>query len=154
MNRLTLLLVASLSACGPDRPVMPEPTIPLASGTGTLEAMVTKVKTGKGRVFCALHNTPEGFPGPSPLIGGALSASPDGTSVACRFEKLPADTYAISVFQDENANGVLDTNAFGAPTEGYGASRNELPVAAAPTFEENAVNVGDGAQVAVEIALR
>jgi uncharacterized protein (DUF2141 family) len=154
MNRLTPLLVVALTACGPALPVMPEPTITLEPGTATLQATVTKVKTGKGRVFCALHNTPTAFPGASPIIGGALGADPDATSVTCRFEKLPAGTYAISVFQDENANGVLDTNAFGAPTEGYGASRNELPAAAAPTFEDNAVSVGDGAQVTVDITLR
>lgn len=38
---------------------------------------------------------------------------------------LPAPgIYAVALFHDENANGHLDTNALGIPTEGYGFSNN------------------------------
>ena len=38
---------------------------------------------------------------------------------------LPAPgVYAVALFHDENANGHLDTNALGIPTEGYGFSNN------------------------------
>jgi uncharacterized protein (DUF2141 family) len=38
---------------------------------------------------------------------------------------LPAPgRYAVALFHDENANGHLDTNGLGIPTEGYGFSNN------------------------------
>ncbi len=154
MNRLVTTLFLALAACGPATPVMPEPTITLEQGTASLVATVTPVKLGKGRVFCALHISQDAFPGASPIIGGSLGADPAATSITCTFDKLPAGDFAISVFQDENSNGVLDTNAFGAPTEGYGASKNQLPAAAAPTFADNKVTLAAGEQLTVDITLR
>lgn len=37
---------------------------------------------------------------------------------------LSASDYALSVFQDENGNGKLDTNPVGTPIESYGFSND------------------------------
>lgn len=55
-----------------------------------------------------------------------------------RLEDLPHGKYAISVFQDLNENGKLDTNFLGIPTEPYGYSQNPRPRFRAATFEEAA----------------
>ncbi len=41
------------------------------------------------------------------------------------FKDLPIGEYAISMYQDENMNGVMDKNFFGIPSEDYMASNNE-----------------------------
>jgi uncharacterized protein (DUF2141 family) len=40
----------------------------------------------------------------------------------CEFPGVAPNTYAVSVFHDENSNGKLDTNFMGIPREGVGAS--------------------------------
>jgi uncharacterized protein (DUF2141 family) len=153
MMRLTFALTCLLCACG-SSPASAPPTITLAHGTGAIAASISNVKPGKGLVFCALFNSSTGFPGPSPIIGGSTRATPDSSTVTCRYDSLPGGDYAMVVFQDENGDGVLDTNAFGAPTEGYGASQNNLPGSSAPTFDGNKVTVVDGQELPVDMTLR
>jgi uncharacterized protein (DUF2141 family) len=155
MNRSSLmLLLAGLSfSCGPTVAPIPEPTITLAAGTGSIAASISNVKVGKGVVYCALFNSSTGFPGASPIKGGSTKAPADAATVTCRYDSLPSGDYAISIFQDENGNGQLDTNAFGAPTEGYGASQNVIPGASAPTFDANKVTVVDGQELGVSMTL-
>ena len=42
--------------------------------------------------------------------------------------------YAVVVFHDANANGVLDQGPFGIPEEGYGFSNNVRPFLRAPSL--------------------
>jgi uncharacterized protein (DUF2141 family) len=62
-------------------------------------------------------------------------------AVQARFESIPPGIYAISVFHDSNNNNKLDKNFLGIPKEGYGASKNNLPFASAPNFEDNQFTV-------------
>jgi uncharacterized protein (DUF2141 family) len=63
-------------------------------------------------------------------------------------------TYAIFIFHDANNNGKMDKNFLGIPSEGYGASRNNLPFAAAPSFEGNKFTVQQNNTVRLSIKLR
>jgi uncharacterized protein (DUF2141 family) len=58
------------------------------------------------------------------------------------------------VFHDENNNNKMDKNFLGIPKEGYGASKNKLPFASAPTFNDNMFMLKDGATGNVLIRLR
>ena len=60
------------------------------------------------------------------------------------FDNLPAGTYAIGAFHDENANDHLDTNVLGLPTEGYALSNGVRPVMSKPTFQQAAFTVSNG----------
>ncbi|MGF1533178.1 MAG: DUF2141 domain-containing protein, partial [Bernardetiaceae bacterium] len=66
----------------------------------------------------------------------------DGT-LNLTFRQVPAGVYAIAVIHDRNANGKLDTNFLGIPTEGYGASKNALPKMSQPSFADNAFEITD-----------
>jgi uncharacterized protein (DUF2141 family) len=93
-----------------------------SAGTG-LQASVKGVRNAKGRVGCLLFDSPDGFPGNQKKARQrVLGAIVDGAAL-CTFD-APAGSYAIVAMHDENANGKLDTNLVGVPTEGYGASRN------------------------------
>ncbi len=50
--------------------------------------------------------------------------------------KLAPGKYAVSVYVDENGNGRLDKNMFGAPKEPFGVSNNVVPKLSAPKLEE------------------
>ena len=59
---------------------------------------------------------------------------------------VPPGRYGVSVMHDRNANGKLDTNIVGIPTEPYGASGDARGRMGPPAFEEAAVDVqGDTA---------
>jgi uncharacterized protein (DUF2141 family) len=65
-------------------------------------------------------------------------------SALCVFKGIPAGTYGISAFHDENDNGKLDTNLIGMPTEDYCASRNARGVFGPPSFEDAKFRYGGG----------
>jgi len=50
------------------------------------------------------------------------------------FEGLPHGMYAIACYHDENNNGKIDTNFFGVPKEGTGASNNAKGFMGPPSF--------------------
>jgi uncharacterized protein (DUF2141 family) len=145
MNRITLFVsfVAVSSSCGAPATMNPPPTIKLPPGNGTLIIHVENAKTSKGPVLCDLFNGAENFPAASPIVGGSISLSASTKPLDCTFGNLPPGEYAMSVIQDENNNGTLDSNLFGAPTEGYGASNNILPATTAPLWADSKFSLGD-----------
>jgi uncharacterized protein (DUF2141 family) len=138
MNRLHLLITTLIVvSCGAPAAMNTAPTIKLPPGTSTILIHVENAKTSKGPVLCDLFNSADKFPDASPIIGGSVRLAAATLPLDCRFEQLPAGEYAMSVIQDENDNGTLDSNLFGAPTEGYGASNNILPATSAPTWTDS-----------------
>jgi len=70
------------------------------------------------------------------------------------FHDIPTGKYAIFVFHDVNRNNKLDKNWLGIPKEGYGASRNKLPFAAAPSFEPNSFFITQKDSILLPVRLR
>lgn len=58
------------------------------------------------------------------------------------FANLMPGTYAISTFHDGNANGALDKNLLGLPTEKYGFSRDAAQPMGPPRFQDAAFAIG------------
>lgn len=66
---------------------------------------------------------------------------------------LDVGYYAIAVIHDENANGELDTGAFGIPVEGYGFSQNPNTTTTPPSFSETRVLL-DQTDKTIEVQIR
>jgi uncharacterized protein (DUF2141 family) len=94
--------------------------------------LVTHPKNDRGRVVCALFNQAGWLKTPTLP---AYAKIKNNTAV-CRFTGVPIGTWGISAYHDENANGKLDTNALGMPTEDYGASRDARGTFGPPSFED------------------
>jgi uncharacterized protein (DUF2141 family) len=75
-----------------------------------------------------------------------------GQSLTFIFRDVKPATYAVSIFQDENDNGKLDTNFLGIPKEGWGFSNNPHVMRKA-TFEEAKFPV-EQTDVAITIHLK
>ncbi|TCZ71035.1 DUF2141 domain-containing protein [Flaviaesturariibacter aridisoli] len=112
-----------------------------AQAQSTIVARMTNLRNNKGVCRVCLFDRAEAFKGTEgaplqcrevPVLQGKAEAV---------FSNLPAGNYALFAFHDANANGKFDTNFLGIPKEGYGASRNNLPFAAAPGFESNKVQL-------------
>jgi uncharacterized protein (DUF2141 family) len=48
----------------------------------------------------------------------------------------------------------MDVNFMGIPKEGYGASKNKLPFASAPTYNDNKFEVADKTVIRLKVKLR
>jgi uncharacterized protein (DUF2141 family) len=84
------------------------------------------------------------------LIGVTMRARTGFQSIG--FMQPPPGRYAVVVFHDENDNGLLDDDALGMPTEGYGFSNNATGFFSAPSFDAAAVTVGS-ADKSISISL-
>jgi uncharacterized protein (DUF2141 family) len=60
------------------------------------------------------------------------------------FEHIPAGDFAVSLFHDENNNAALDTNLFGMPKEGWGASRDAEAHFGPPSYGDARVSLSPG----------
>lgn len=120
-----LLAAASLAAA------------PAAAGpaqTGTLGLRLA-VRSNAGQVGCLLFNSERGYPkDPKAAIQRKWCSIAHLESV-CRFDPIPAGTYAVACFHDENKNGKLDTGLFGIPSEGTVASNGATGFMGPPSFE-------------------
>ncbi|TCJ14113.1 DUF2141 domain-containing protein [Flaviaesturariibacter flavus] len=127
---------------------------------GTLQAQcsivakMTNLRNDKGVCRVCLFDRPEAFneKGGSPLR--CVVAPVRDRTAEATFANLAPGTYAVFVFHDANNNERFDTNFLGIPKEGYGASRNNLPFAAAPAYNSNKITIADRTITTLHIRLR
>ena len=119
-----------------------------AAQAGTVEVHVAGV-TAKGTVKVAVCDK-ERF-----LKQCAYSASAPAQAgeTTVTVKDIPAGTWAVLAYQDENGNGELDRNLIGIPKEPYGFSRDARSKFGPPGFEDAAIAVGEG-QATANVRLR
>jgi uncharacterized protein (DUF2141 family) len=117
-------------------------------------ARIVNLRNDKGLCRVCIFDRQEAFNGKGgkPLQCQELLIK--DRAAAATFTGLAAGTYAIFVFHDANNNNKFDTNFLGIPTEGYGASKNHLPFAAAPSFNSNKFSVAANTITTLTIKLR
>jgi uncharacterized protein (DUF2141 family) len=127
---------------------------PAASAfAATVEVHVTGVTAGKGSVKVAVCDQAR-FLKQCVYTGSAPAHAGDNT-IAVR--DVPAGSWAVLAYQDENENGELDRNLIGIPSENYGFSRDARGKFGPPSFEDAAVPVrddGNGAATVAAVKLR
>ncbi len=66
----------------------------------------------------------------------------DNNFIEIEFKNLKMGVYAVSVYQDENSNGVLETDGlFGLPSEPFGFSNNTSIAFGPPSFKKSSFNL-------------
>jgi uncharacterized protein (DUF2141 family) len=124
-----------------------------AGAQAKIAVQVSNFRNNNGVCIVCLYDNANAFQGKGLPLRTVRVAVSDKTALAV-FEDVPAGNYAVSVVHDANNNNRFDTNLLGIPIEGYGASKNKLPFAAAPKFEENMFAVDTALKTAVFIKLR
>ena len=94
---------------------------------------VCDIEKVEGHLYVAIYNSEETFM-KKPLTAFRIDVKDTSLSIPC--QGLPTGTYAISLFQDENGNGKLDTAVFGIPTEKYGFSNDAQGVMGPPSYDK------------------
>lgn len=131
---MTRTIVATLVAfwiCGIAAPVHAQ-----GNSRAVLSVEVTGLHSAKGQVLIAVFAAEKGFPSHHEHAVRTATVSIQGTAASARFEGLPDGEYAVAVLHDENANGKMDRNPFGIPSEGYGASRDARAVFGPPKYDD------------------
>jgi len=148
MRRVPLLIVpiATLLALVATGSADPPPTAPLF-------AHVYGLHSDAGQVGCILYNSPKGFPtDPSAALQRKWCAIENRAST-CRFDPIPAGTYAVGCIHDENKNFKLDTGLFGIPKEGTVASNQAKPGMFGPPSFKDAQFTFSGAASKLELKM-
>lgn len=124
-----------------------------ARAQGTIVANVSNFENNNGVCRACLFNTAAAFAGKGQPVQCTL-APVAGLKAQLVFNNVPPGTYAVSVFHDANNNNQLDKNFLGIPKEGYGASKNDLPFASAPSFNGNKFEIKANTTTTLFIKLR
>ena len=124
-----------------------------AGVNGSLRVTVDGLKEQKGQVCFSVFSSRKGFPRDDKRALQGRCVKVDKSPVMVNFGNLKAGSYAIAVIHDANADGNLNSNFFGIPTEGIGFSRNPMILTGPPKFGDSVVLVA-GPSTDIQIKLQ
>jgi uncharacterized protein (DUF2141 family) len=110
----------------------------------TLTVRIENAVIGQGPLMIGVFNDEKTFPN-NHFKGEKATVSDTVTIVT--FHDLPIGQYAVSVFQDSNNNGKLDTGLFGIPKEKYGFSNDVRR----PDFQRSSFNFNGDMTITIRI---
>jgi uncharacterized protein (DUF2141 family) len=117
-----------------------------AGASNSIKVVVQGFHSNAGEADCVLFGSPEGFPSDSKIAMKRTRSKIVNNQAVCAFTAVAPGDYAVSVFHDENANGVLDRNFIGMPKEGVGASNDAAGKLGPPKFEDARFSYKGGQQ--------
>ncbi len=102
--------------------------------SATLEVRIKDKVSAQGSFYYLIFKSKKGFPDvkKESVYSGTLSAKENSLII----ENVSDGEYALTIFQDENENGKLDTNMVGIPKESFGFSNNPKILFGAPSYEK------------------
>jgi uncharacterized protein (DUF2141 family) len=111
---------------------------------------LSNVRPNQGTVFIAVYGSAETYNKGALLSIMLKAGARDKVSIPLCM--LDATEVAVSVFQDINSNGKLDSNPFGIPSEPYGASGKPSNFGA-PTWDATKVSLSgtDAQRITVKL---
>ncbi|GBF42238.1 hypothetical protein LPTSP2_15250 [Leptospira ellinghausenii] len=108
-----------------------------------LEVEILNRKSNQSIIRCAVYETENGFLADEKHASFKIvGVETNNQKTICHFKGIPDKEYAVSVLEDLNRNGKMDTTFIGLPREPWGVSRNPpMHPFGPPTFDEAVVNV-------------
>jgi uncharacterized protein (DUF2141 family) len=125
---MRLIFASAIFASSPSSADPPAP--------GVLTVRITSLRSNNGQVGCMIYSSSKGFPTDSSAALQRRWCPIASATSTCAFDPIPAGTYAVACFHDENKNGKLDTGLFGIPTEGTVASNHAKGFMGPPSFDK------------------
>lgn len=124
--------------------------VSVMGGAQGLTLKIEGIENIKGFLYVGIYDSEASFM-KKPIYGFRVEVKGKTLSVPCK--GLPAGIYVISVFQDENGNGVLDTGSFGRPTEKFGFSNNAEGIMGPPAYKKCVFEFKQDAEMEISITL-
>ncbi len=123
---------------------------PLQAQQGSLTISIEGIRNAKGKIQLYVYNQKEDH-----LITEqafkAFRIAAQTPEVSISLERLPPGEYSVAFYHDENEDSVCNLSFWGIPKEGYGFSRNYVPVWRAPHFEEVSFRVEKGSLIRLKV---
>jgi uncharacterized protein (DUF2141 family) len=113
-----------------------------------LEVDMTGFKNNQGVVKVGLYNSEGTFLNKT---FKKLQSEIKNSQANVTFEGLEKGEYAVSIYQDENLNNVMDKNFFGIPSEDYMASNNEKGSFGPPKYQKAKFVITANSKIAIKI---
>jgi uncharacterized protein (DUF2141 family) len=125
-----------------------------ACAAADLTVTVDKLRNDRGQVFMCVFSAESSDPAQFPDCAKGrpvktAKASIAGGKVIMTFNGLKDGVYAVAIIHDENANGELDTNFLGIPTEGIGISTNPR-LFGKPKFADGEFSIKGNTSISIE----
>jgi len=117
--------------------------VPLFCSAATVDVHVTNVAAGKGKINVAVCDR-ERFLKECTYHASAKAEVNAAGETVVSVQGVPAGTWAVLAYQDENSNDELD-RLLGIPRENYGFSRDARGHFGPPGFDDAAVPVKEPA---------
>jgi|AntRauMFilla1563_2_1112583.scaffolds.fasta_scaffold01468_5 uncharacterized protein (DUF2141 family) len=118
-----------------------------------LNLTIKNIKSDQGTIRILIFDKADGFPEEVTNAVKSLSIPVKDFAKSVVIADLPAGTYAISLFHDEDNDGKLKKNGVGLPSEAYGFSNNPTLFFGPPSFSKCAFTV-NSTPIKVEIKLK
>ena len=128
-----------------------------AETAGSVEVTIEGITSTDGLIYASLFSSANGFPDERNLASANQSVPASDASngtLVLKFMEIPAGAFALSIMHDANANGKLDTNFMGIPSEDYGFSHNPNSLFGPPSFDKAAVALTAGETQRLTIKLK
>jgi len=119
-----------------------------AQDTFQIKVKVNNAENNNGKIFLGLYNSEDNF-----LNKQFKSSKSELNNNGCEiiFKNIPAGTYAVSVFHDENDNGKMDANFIGIPKEDYGCSNDAKGFMGPPKWEDAKFSLNEDTTVTIKL---
>ncbi len=112
----------------------------LGDRQNAIKISVTGAANDNGLIRVAFYETDEAFnDAEQAFLRLTLPIADSLSESLIPLEQLP-DKFAIAAFHDENADGTLNRNRLGVPSERYGFSENARGLTGPPTYREALTN--------------
>jgi uncharacterized protein (DUF2141 family) len=108
-----------------------------------LDIEITELKNNKGALMLQLFDENQKV-----IAQGKKSIENNKSSFT--FRDLKPGKYGVRIFHDENLSGVMETNIFGKPVEGYGFSNNATGKFGPPPFEKWLFEIREDKRIALK----
>lgn len=123
---------------------------PIFAQTGTVVINVSGIENNTGVIQIGLYNSEKSFPNYGKNFKG-VSPKANKAGVSYTFTNIPAGTYAVAVWHDEDEDKTMNKNLFGAPSENYGFSKNIYGSFGPPDFDEVSFKVTSNKKTTLKI---
>lgn len=96
----------------------------VAASAATLTLTVTGVEEQAGALMVAVFDSADAFDNGGEAVR-KMKIQVDAETMVVTVADLEPGSYAVKMYHDANANGKMDTNMMGMPSESYGFSGNK-----------------------------
>ncbi|HPS72045.1 MAG TPA: DUF2141 domain-containing protein, partial [Bacteroidales bacterium] len=116
----------------------------------TLTVQVSNIKEKKGNIILSLFDNINDFLKEGKEYCKQVIQVKD-SFLQYTFMKVPKGHYAVALYHDVNGDGKCNKNILGLPKEGFGFSRNYVPILRSPAFKEVQFEVNQDQNIRIKL---